>query len=78
MQRLYESKAVSTSIVEQQRIIVLEQQRALATLQASHDAMPSLINYQKAELAAGEAAIRQGELNLEYTVFRVPFRGRLD
>lgn len=75
---LYESKAVSASMVEQQRITVLEQQRALATLQASHDAMPSQITYHKAELAAAEAAIRQAELNLEYTVFRAPFRGRLD
>jgi multidrug efflux pump subunit AcrA (membrane-fusion protein) len=75
---LFESKAVSASMVEQQRITVLEQQRAPATLPESHDAMPSQIDFQRAELAAGEAAIRQAELNLEYTVFRAPFRGRLD
>ncbi len=75
---LYESKAISASAVEQQRITVLEQQRSLATLRSNFDAMPSQIAYQKAELSAAEAAIRQAELDLEYTVFRAPFKGRLD
>lgn len=77
-QNLYESKAVSASVVEQQRITVLDQQRSLSALQANHDALPSQIAYQQAELASAEAALRQAEINLEHTVFTAPFRGRLD
>lgn len=77
-QNLYESKAVSASAVEQQRITVLDQQRSLSALQASYDALPAQIDYQKAELASAEAALKQAELDLEHTVFRAPFRGRLD
>lgn len=77
-QNLYESKAVSASAVEQQRITVLEQQRTLAALQASHNILPAQIEYQKAELAAAEAALKQTELDLEHTVFTAPFEGRLD
>ncbi len=77
-QNLYESKAVAASTLEQQRITVLEQQRSLAALQATFDALPSQIDYQKAELAAAEAAHQQAELDLEHTVVNAPFAGRFD
>lgn len=77
-QNLYESKAVAASTLEQQRITVLDQQRSLAALQATFDALPAQIDYQKAELASAEAAKQQAELDLEHTVINAPFDGRFD
>ncbi|MCC8189176.1 MAG: hypothetical protein LIP77_00885 [Planctomycetes bacterium] len=75
---LHASRAVSASAVEQQEIVVLEQRRSLASLQSDYDLLPSQIAYQRAELVAAMASRSQAELDLTYTTFTAPFRGRID
>lgn len=77
-QNLQESRAVSASVVDQQRIAVLEQRRAFAAQSASLEQLPSQIDFLRAELAAAEANLRQAEFDLASTLFKAPFDGRLD
>ncbi len=75
--KLLKSEAVASVSVEEEEINVLTQQSALVELETSIRLIPAQIDYQKAELAAALANMKQSELDLSYTKVTAPFACRV-
>lgn len=76
--KLYKSNVVAQSVVEEEEISVLQQQNNLESIQSTFNLIPAQIDYQKAALAAAEAALEQSKLDLEYTTIKAPFNCIVD
>ena len=74
---LHQKNAISDVEFEKEELTSLQQENSVSSLQAELNLIPSQQAAYNAQLAAAKAALRQAELNVEYTTITAPFNGRV-
>lgn len=75
--KLFASRAVAASTVDEEEINVLKQLSSVAELATNIKLIPAQTAYQEAELASAEANLKQFKLDLSYTKISAPFDCRV-
>ena len=74
---LHQKNAISDAEFEKEELSSLQQENSVSSLQAELNLIPSQQATYNAQLAAAKAALKQAELNVEYTTLTAPFNGRV-